>query len=372
MKKILIFIIVSILTIILNNSYANSECDYKVVNTYNEIDKKDSFKLSTNWKELFFINSTYNTCINIINFDNINILDLKLLWQKYIKYNNDIFFLDYNELFKINNLDINSFKIVNDFMWNSEDKNFIFHKNNISKVKTFFSKDNVTLDDFKIDYEDLSITALDSYYIYSTQLYTNIEWNFLAKFNYDWVDYEYKFIDGVLQYGSIDFRFDRSDIVNNIYITIYDTDKKVVIWTYWTSVKFSNTMDKPIYIDWNKLSKVDHTNSKTQIKKEESTLKNTKTTNNKLKIKSKVLFFKKLILTKKTLEESSKWELYKWAVDKRVSSLDDKRLVIFHNLLWKIDLENIKYRKYKLVLEYMKAKIWIEIWKRDGIEKEIL
>jgi hypothetical protein len=35
-----------------------------------------------------------------------------------------------------------------------------------------------------------------------------------------------------------------------------------------------------------------------------------------------------------------------------------------------MDLDSSKYRKYKLVLEYMKAKIGLEIWKREGIDKE--
>jgi len=89
-----------------------------------------------------------------------------------------------------------------------------------------------------------------------------------------------------------------------------------------------------------------------------------------LEIKSKVSFFKYLILSNKNIKDSLKWEIYKWLVDKRVSSLDDKKLVVFHNLLWKLDLNKWKYKKYKLVFEYMKAKIWVEIWNREGIEKE--
>jgi hypothetical protein len=93
-------------------------------------------------------------------------------------------------------------------------------------------------------------------------------------------------------------------------------------------------------------------------------------TEQEIRIKSKALIFKDLILTKKNLENSPKGKLYKWAVDNRVTSLDDEKLIRFHNLLWKMDLTSFKYSKYKLALEYMKAKIWMEIYKREWIEKE--
>ena len=91
---------------------------------------------------------------------------------------------------------------------------------------------------------------------------------------------------------------------------------------------------------------------------------------NKFKIKSKKIIFKDLILSKKALEKSSKWKIYKLLVDKKVDSLNNKKLIIFNNLLWKLNLDSSKYKKYKLVLEYMKAKTGIEIWNRDSIDKE--
>jgi hypothetical protein len=36
-----------------------------------------------------------------------------------------------------------------------------------------------------------------------------------------------------------------------------------------------------------------------------------------------------------------------------------------------MNLNKVKYRKYKFVLEYMKAKIGLEIWNRDEIKKEV-
>ena len=159
---------------------------------------------------------------------------------------------------------------------------------------------------------------------------------------------------------------------NGNILNIQEDNIDTITWDYWDWVTEERSLIVPWYrystpwvyeillivktIDWEYFIKSQSITIKSKI--------------NNLKIKSKILFFKDLILSKKALESSPKWEMFKWAVDKRVSGLSDEKLVQFHDIVWWMNLNLVKYRKYKLVLEYMKAKIGMEIWNRDGIEKE--
>lgn len=91
-----------------------------------------------------------------------------------------------------------------------------------------------------------------------------------------------------------------------------------------------------------------------------------------IKIKSKSLIFKDLIISKNYLEKTKKWELFLKAINKKIKDLDDKRLIKLYQSSLKFDLNLNKYKKYKDFFKYFQSKAWIEIWKRDNIKKEII
>jgi hypothetical protein len=83
-------------------------------------------------------------------------------------------------------------------------------------------------------------------------------------------------------------------------------------------------------------------------------------------IKSKNLLAKDLIISKKELE-SSKYSNYKKQIDTLVPKLNDTQLISVYKKLEAIT--NLEKRDLKYFIIYFKAKIGIEIYNREGIEK---
>lgn len=111
----------------------------------------------------------------------------------------------------------------------------------------------------------------------------------------------------------------------------------------------------------------------TEYNSEVSTEKiNYKTTKEiqKTYIKSKRKIFKDLILSNKEIKKTIKWKKDKTKFDKLIPLVSDEKLIDLHERLENIDTNLSKFKKYKALLEYLKAKIWIEIYSRDSIEKE--
>ena len=79
---------------------------------------------------------------------------------------------------------------------------------------------------------------------------------------------------------------------------------------------------------------------------------------------SKPKLFKQLIISKKQLEKTYKWRKDKAKFDKYIPLMKDKKLIDIYNRLDKADLNKVKLRKHKNILEYLHAKIWLEILKR--------
>jgi hypothetical protein len=73
-----------------------------------------------------------------------------------------------------------------------------------------------------------------------------------------------------------------------------------------------------------------------------------------------------LIISKKELE-ISKYSSYKKQVDALVEKITDTQLISVYNKLEAIT--NLEKRDLKYFIIYFKAKVGIEIYKREGIEK---
>lgn len=84
-------------------------------------------------------------------------------------------------------------------------------------------------------------------------------------------------------------------------------------------------------------------------------------------IEYKSLLYKNMILSKKELDKTNTFKNYINKFDKVIPKLDDNKLINLYNKLGKIDTNNYKYEKYKHLLRYLYAKVWIEIYKRYNI-----
>jgi len=200
--------------------------------------------------------------------------------------------------------------------------NIIFSKNKSKFFFTFFDKWK-----FIYDSDENLLAKINSNFSYTKDLkYISTD---------DMILYDWK--TSFQEENNIIRKFEYSDDGNNLLFYVWDN-------RIWNDYICDLNNNKSVVTD-------------IKIKKE-------------IKIISKYKLFKQLILSKKALDNSSKWEMFKLAVDKRVYDLSDEKLIQFHNIVWEMNLNLYKYRKYKLVLEYMKAMIGMEIWKRDWIEKK--
>jgi len=90
--------------------------------------------------------------------------------------------------------------------------------------------------------------------------------------------------------------------------------------------------------------------------------------NTNVNLKSKWLLYRDMILSKNKLEKSIKRKKYVEKLDKIVDkySSNNKALKKLYSRLDKLDLENEKYNKIKDIIIYLKAKVWLEIYKNDA------
>ena len=86
--------------------------------------------------------------------------------------------------------------------------------------------------------------------------------------------------------------------------------------------------------------------------------------NNELVLISKVKLFKKLILSKRELEKTYEWRKDIQKFDKYIPLMKDEKLIKIYNKLSKVNLKSYKFKKYKNILEYLNAKIGLELYKR--------
>ncbi len=91
--------------------------------------------------------------------------------------------------------------------------------------------------------------------------------------------------------------------------------------------------------------------------------------NHSLVIQKKALLYKKLILSKRELENTYKWRKDIQKFDEYIPLMKDDKLIDIYNKLEKVDLNSYKFREYKDLLNYLYAKIWIEIYNRNSIIK---
>jgi len=90
--------------------------------------------------------------------------------------------------------------------------------------------------------------------------------------------------------------------------------------------------------------------------------------NTNVNLKSKWLLYRDMILSKNKLEKSVKRKKYLEKLDKIVDkySNNNKALKKLYSRLDKLDLENKKFNKIKDIIIYLKAKVWLEIYKNDA------
>lgn len=86
-------------------------------------------------------------------------------------------------------------------------------------------------------------------------------------------------------------------------------------------------------------------------------------------IKAKSLLTKDLIISKNNLRKVIKQKKTISKIDSLVIKLDIKKLESLYTKLDKINLKLAKFKKYKDLLTYLKAKVWLEIHKRNESKK---
>jgi len=82
------------------------------------------------------------------------------------------------------------------------------------------------------------------------------------------------------------------------------------------------------------------------------------------KIKSKIYLLRQLILSKKNLKYSLKWEKVIRLFDLNISNISNKKLIEIYFKIEKLWVAQFKYRKYKDILNYIQAKVGLEIYNR--------
>ena len=88
------------------------------------------------------------------------------------------------------------------------------------------------------------------------------------------------------------------------------------------------------------------------------------------KIDTKFSLLKKLILSKKELEKTYQWRKDKIKFDKLIPNVDDEKILDLYSKLDGVDFDTYKFRKYKNLLNYLYAKIWLEIHNRKLIKND--
>jgi len=87
-----------------------------------------------------------------------------------------------------------------------------------------------------------------------------------------------------------------------------------------------------------------------------------------VQLDTKQVLFKKLILSKRELEKTYKWRKDVAKFEALIPRVNNNKLVDLNNRISNIDKSNRLYKKYEDFLNYLDAKIWLEIYKR-GLNK---
>jgi len=83
-----------------------------------------------------------------------------------------------------------------------------------------------------------------------------------------------------------------------------------------------------------------------------------------VQLDTKQVLFKKLILSKRELEKTYKWRKDIAKFDNLIPKVDDNKLIDLNDKISNIDKSNRLYKKYENFLNYLDAKIWLEIYNR--------
>ncbi len=76
-------------------------------------------------------------------------------------------------------------------------------------------------------------------------------------------------------------------------------------------------------------------------------------------------FVNTVLLLKPELDSDEKWWSLVGKLDELISKMTDEKLINFYKILDKVNFNSSSFIKYKDFLTYLKAKIWIEIYKRN-------
>ncbi|MFK7779620.1 MAG: hypothetical protein QM490_00520 [Candidatus Gracilibacteria bacterium] len=90
-----------------------------------------------------------------------------------------------------------------------------------------------------------------------------------------------------------------------------------------------------------------------------------------IEIEERVILIKKLILSKNELEKTYQGRKDIAKFDALIPQVKNKKLIGLHNTLLDLDFSSYRFREYKNILEYLQAKIGLEIHNRDNIQKNI-
>ena len=90
----------------------------------------------------------------------------------------------------------------------------------------------------------------------------------------------------------------------------------------------------------------------------------------KLKIDSKKSFLEKIFILKRKLLSTKKWKNYIVKIDDLVSQVSNKKLIKVYNKMKKINTNESEFKKHKLIFDYIKIKVGLEIHNREDINKE--
>lgn len=307
------------------------------------------------YEDKSFINtSEYKYNCDIKKLELNETIDIKTLqslkWWYYKDRNWIYYFYDSSmskpwtlKVLKLESVDIDSFDIIDDFYKKAQDKNFIYTRWEKKERVKFIKKDNIKLSDFQIYNEELSLWNRFQWkiysFIYKFDIKTNIKGNFMWKINLWWGE---SISDIFEEWKSLFYKkFDRKDNTE-ILIEIYDKnwtkesifDEWKLIWTFKRSIKYTEDMEKPIFIN-------KHINNKKQL-------------------------FKNYLISKSTISKNSDFKKYIPKLNNLISNINIEKLKEIDSKLEKFDLNNKKFKKYKIVLEYLKAKIKLEIYEREN------
>lgn len=347
MKKIIISILVSLF--IVWNSFAYTLNDWvKMIESVKAPEEENNLCDIINnntklvkfiWDYIIYNNETYkyeayidwNTgkdiCkTNKIKFNvNIDLKTFKNLWWKYYQDKNWIYYFSwenftlYLKILKLDNVDIQTFEVIDSFFEKAQDKNYLYIRWKMDKERAkLIKKDNITIDDFEIKNEKLTPwnkSKIDKIYwkiydfSYESDIKTNMEWNFMWKINLwggssisnkleEWKSWLYN-----------KFYINDKTTIIEFTIDIYNKDKAEFsfqdwekIWTIKRKIKFTTDMEKPEFVQEEQIHEKFNSNEKIYLLLEKFDKKLSKKS-----LKSKYNVYKNLNTKLKELKEKYKY-----------------------------------------------------------------